>query len=263
MLKVVCEDRSGLALEDAIRLSRLPVHRLVLRGPTTSSSRSGSPSAGQARSTTPTRSCSARSKSFRSLHVGEEAMAVLHRATSRLHGGRAGLVSVVSFYIINLPPGSWVETYAIQLDSAGSPASAAQLAYITERYGLDRPLRAVSALDRPDRHAGRLRLLLRMAAAGLGAGRRPALLTIIVSLASLVFVYAVSIPVALLFGDAPVFRLRLFLLLPRHHRARDAELPSRPRPPRHLRPRLRRHADRPVLAGISRRRPGSSTSGSI
>ena len=50
------------------------------------------------------------------------------------------LISLVSFYIINLPPGSWIETYAYQLESSGSPASAAQLDYIRQRYGLDQPL---------------------------------------------------------------------------------------------------------------------------
>ena len=50
------------------------------------------------------------------------------------------LVSVVCFYIINLPPGSYIETFATQLDAAGSPATQAQLDYLTIRYGLDQPL---------------------------------------------------------------------------------------------------------------------------
>ena len=108
------------------------------------------------------------------------------------------LVSVTSFYIINLPPGSWVETYAIQLDSSGTPASAAQLDYITKRYGLDRPL-----------YEQYLRWIVPILTAGdFGYSfewQQPVsalvgdrlLLTLVVSLASLVFVYAVSIPVAL------------------------------------------------------------------
>ena len=108
------------------------------------------------------------------------------------------LVSVTSFYVINLPPGSWVETYAIQLDSSGTPASAAQLAYITERYGLDRPL-----------YEQYLRWIVPIITEGdFGFSfewQQPVsalvgdrlLLTIVVSLASLVFVYAISIPVAL------------------------------------------------------------------
>lgn len=108
------------------------------------------------------------------------------------------LISIVSFYIINLPPGSWIETYAAQLDSAGNPASAAQLDYIRQRYGLDLPL-----------HEQYLRWVLpiitnldfgfsfewQQPVSSLIADRL--LLTVVVSLASLMFVYAVSIPIAL------------------------------------------------------------------
>jgi peptide/nickel transport system permease protein len=108
------------------------------------------------------------------------------------------LVSVVSFYIINLPPGSWVETYAIQLDSAGSPASAAQLAYITERYGLDRPL--FEQYERwivPILSSGDFGFSFEWQQPVSALIGDRLLLTIVVSLASLIFVYAVSIPIAL------------------------------------------------------------------
>lgn len=108
------------------------------------------------------------------------------------------LISVVSFYIINLPPGSWVETYAAQLDSAGNPASAAQLDYIRQRYGLDLPLHEqywrwiVPVLTRLDFGFS---FEWQQPVSTLIADRL--LLTIVVSLTSLVFVYAVSIPIAL------------------------------------------------------------------
>jgi len=108
------------------------------------------------------------------------------------------LVSVVSFYIINLPPGSWVETYAIQLDSAGSPASAAQLAYITERYGLDRPLfEQYVRWIVPILSSGDFGFSFEWQQPVSALIGDRLLLTIIVSLASLIFVYAVSIPIAL------------------------------------------------------------------
>ena len=108
------------------------------------------------------------------------------------------LISVVSFYIINLPPGSWVETYAAQLDSAGNPASAAQLAYITERYGLDRPLYEqywrwiVPVVTRLDFGFS---FEWQQPVSALIADRL--LLTVVVSLSSLIFVYIVSIAIAL------------------------------------------------------------------
>jgi len=108
------------------------------------------------------------------------------------------LVSVVSFYIINLPPGSWVETYAIQLDSAGSPASAAQLAYITERYGLDRPLfEQYVRWIVPILSSGDFGFSFEWQQPVSALIGDRLLLTIVVSLASLIFVYAVSIPIAL------------------------------------------------------------------
>ena len=108
------------------------------------------------------------------------------------------LVSVVVFYIINLPPGSWVERYAYELEAAGSPADQSELTFLRERYGLDDPL--------PQQY---LRWIVPMVTRGdfgysfewkqpvwpLIADRL--LLTIVVSLASLVFIYALSIPIAL------------------------------------------------------------------
>jgi peptide/nickel transport system permease protein len=109
-----------------------------------------------------------------------------------------GLVSVVVFYIINLPPGSWIENYALELEAAGSPADTSELTFLRGRYGLDQPL-----------HVQYVNWIVPLITEGdFGYSfewRQPVwpliadrlLLTVIVSLASLVFVYAVSIPIAL------------------------------------------------------------------
>ncbi|AKR55890.1 ABC transporter permease [Devosia sp. H5989] len=108
------------------------------------------------------------------------------------------LISVVCFYIINLPPGSFIETFATQLEAAGAPASQAQLDYLTHRYGLDQPL-----------YIQYWNWIVPLVTSGdFGYSfewQQPVWnllsdrlwLTIIVSLVSMVFVYAVSIPVAL------------------------------------------------------------------
>ena len=49
-------------------------------------------------------------------------------------------VSVVAFTIIQLPPGDFVTSYAADLATSGSPASADQLQELRIRYGLDQPL---------------------------------------------------------------------------------------------------------------------------
>lgn len=50
------------------------------------------------------------------------------------------IISMVSFVIIQLPPGDWVTSYAAQLRSIGSPASEAALEALRDRYGLGEPL---------------------------------------------------------------------------------------------------------------------------
>ncbi len=50
------------------------------------------------------------------------------------------LISIASFYIVNLPPGSWIESYAIELDNSGEMVDEEELIYLTERYGLDQPI---------------------------------------------------------------------------------------------------------------------------
>lgn len=108
------------------------------------------------------------------------------------------LVSVVSFYIINLPPGSWIQNYALELEASGSPADRAELEFLTERYGLDQPL-----------HIRYIRWIVPLVTKGeFGQSfewRQPVwllirerlFLTIAVSLASIIFIYVVSIPIAL------------------------------------------------------------------
>lgn len=108
------------------------------------------------------------------------------------------LVSVSVFYIINLPVGSWIENYALELEASGNPADRSELDYLKTRYGLDEPL-----------HVQYFRWIVPLVTQGdFGYSfewRQPVwtlisdrlLLTVVVSIASLIFVYVVSIPIAL------------------------------------------------------------------
>jgi peptide/nickel transport system permease protein len=108
------------------------------------------------------------------------------------------LVSIASFYIVNLPPGSWIESYAIELDNSGEMVDEAELLYLTERYGLDQPI-----------HIQYIRWIVPILVEGdFGQSfewQKPVwslikerlLLTMIISIASLLFIYLVSIPIAL------------------------------------------------------------------
>ncbi len=108
------------------------------------------------------------------------------------------LVSVVAFAIINLPPGSWIENYAMQLATSGSPPDQSELDFLQHRYGLDQPL--------IEQYLHWIVPLVTEGDFGFSfEWQQPVwtlisdrlLLTVIVSLGSLIFVYAVSIPIAL------------------------------------------------------------------
>ena len=108
------------------------------------------------------------------------------------------LVSIASFYIVNLPPGSWIESYAIELDNSGEMVDEEELIYLTERYGLDQPI-----------HIQYLRWIIPILTKGdFGQSfewQMPVwnliedrlLLTMIISTLSLLFIYLVSIPIAM------------------------------------------------------------------
>src|SRR5687768_6726250 len=50
------------------------------------------------------------------------------------------MVSMLSFLIIQLPPGSFVDTYRRNLEAQGGTVNQAQLEALEARYGLDQPL---------------------------------------------------------------------------------------------------------------------------
>ncbi len=108
------------------------------------------------------------------------------------------LVSIVAFTIINLPPGSWIDNYATQLAASGTLPDQSELDFLQHRYGLDQPLL--------EQYVHWIVPLVTRGDFGFSfEWQQPVwtlisdrlLLTVIVSLASLFFVYAVSIPIAL------------------------------------------------------------------
>lgn len=108
------------------------------------------------------------------------------------------LVSIVSFYIINLPPGSWINNYALELEASGDEVDQSELAFLTTRYGLDRPL-----------HEQYIKWIIPLLTEGdfgqsfeWGQPVWPLIeerlfLTLIIAIFSIVFIYVVSIPIAL------------------------------------------------------------------
>ena len=108
------------------------------------------------------------------------------------------LLTIVSFVIIQLPPGDYLTTYIMQLRQGGTEANEAEIASIEKRYGLDLPfyrqyLKWVFGLLNGNmgysfqwnRPVGKLL-----------AERLP--LTLAVSLCTLIFAYAAAIPIGIL-----------------------------------------------------------------
>lgn len=50
------------------------------------------------------------------------------------------VISIVSFIIIQLPPGDYLTTYVARLSSMGEQVDSAQLLMLNQRYGLDQPM---------------------------------------------------------------------------------------------------------------------------
>lgn len=108
------------------------------------------------------------------------------------------MVSILSFYIINLPPGSWIQNYALELEASGDIVDQEELDFLKRRYGLDLPL-----------HEQYLKWAIPLVTEGdFGQSfewRQPVwplirdrlFLTMTVSIASIIFVYVVSVPIAL------------------------------------------------------------------
>jgi len=108
------------------------------------------------------------------------------------------LVSVLSFYIINLPPGSWIQNYALELEASGEIVDQEKLEFLKVRYGLDLPL-----------HEQYFRWIIPLVTKGnfgesfeWGQPVWPLIeerlfLTMTISIASIIFIYVVSVPIAL------------------------------------------------------------------
>lgn len=107
------------------------------------------------------------------------------------------LVSILSFAIIQLPPGDYVDSYIAQLQATGTPVSTSEAENLRQRYGLDEPFFVQYGLW--------MRQVLR---GNLGTSmqwQRPVrevigdrlALTVVVSLAALVFTWIIALPIGI------------------------------------------------------------------
>ena len=107
------------------------------------------------------------------------------------------LVSIVAFVIIQLPPGDYLTSYIVQLESEGTTVSESEIMMLKRQYGLDKPmymqyLKWVSKMLQGDFG---MSFMWQRPAADLLAERIP--LTVLVSLFTLVFTYVVAVPIGI------------------------------------------------------------------
>lgn len=107
------------------------------------------------------------------------------------------VISVLTFLIIQAPPGDYLSTYIAELQSQGEAVDPAKIAYLRQQYGLDRPfheqyIRWIAALLQGDmgysfEHGMPVNQVV---------GDRM-LLTVIVSAATILFIWVVSFPIGI------------------------------------------------------------------
>jgi len=108
-----------------------------------------------------------------------------------------GVTSIVSFIIIQLPPGDYLTSYIVQLESSGAKVTEQQIASLRKRYGLDLPV-----------YLQYFKWMWKMFHGDFGksfhwnrpvrnliAERLP--LTVMISIFSLIFAYGVAIPIGI------------------------------------------------------------------
>jgi len=108
-----------------------------------------------------------------------------------------GAISVVSFIVIQLPPGDYLTSYIMQLEEVGAKVSEAEIASLRKQYGLDLPvyLQYFKWLWQVLHGNFGRSLEWNQPVAKLIAERL--ILTITISTFTLIFTYAVAIPIGI------------------------------------------------------------------
>ena len=107
------------------------------------------------------------------------------------------VVSIISFVLIQLPPGDYLTSYIIGLEMSGDEVDMQTIEFLNERYGLDKGI--------VEQYFGWIWNFVRGdMGMSFEANKQVSdligerlLLTFVISLSSLVFVFAVSIPIGI------------------------------------------------------------------
>lgn len=106
------------------------------------------------------------------------------------------VISIAIFVIIQAPPGDWIETYVAQLQAQGEAVDPAKIQFIRETYGLDLPFYMQYLKWAGGLLQGNLGYSFEHSMPVSEVVGDRLWLTVVVSLASILFVWVVSFPIA-------------------------------------------------------------------
>jgi peptide/nickel transport system permease protein len=106
-------------------------------------------------------------------------------------------VSIISFFIINLPPGDYVTSYIAQLAATGSPVLQDEADNLREFYGLNRPMYVQYGKWMNQIVHGNLGFSFEFGLPVNDVIGERLILTIVLALVTVVFIWAVAIPIGI------------------------------------------------------------------
>jgi peptide/nickel transport system permease protein len=108
------------------------------------------------------------------------------------------ILSIISFTVIQLPPGDYLSTYITQLEAMGRKFDEAEIQNLKSQYGLDQPMivQYLKWMGTVFNGTFGRSFIWEMTVAEVLSTRLP--MTIVLSIASLVIVWAIAIPVAII-----------------------------------------------------------------
>jgi len=108
------------------------------------------------------------------------------------------IISVLTFALIELPPGDFLTMHVIRLEQAGTPVSEEEIARLNQQYGLDKPIyqRYILWIWNIIRHGNFGRSFQWNKPVSEVIGER-IVLTIVISLCTLLFVWGTAIPIGI------------------------------------------------------------------
>lgn len=104
-------------------------------------------------------------------------------------------ISALTFIIIQLPPGDYLETYIAELESQGESVDPAKIQYLREQYGLDQPMIVQYAYWLGGLLQGDMGYSFEYSQPVSRIVGDRLLLTVVVTLATVVFTYVVAFPI--------------------------------------------------------------------